>query len=307
MMFARACVFGLLLLSPKLALASSPSFLQFGRGRRGSGDWDDTEVKLCTFGAGDGSDRLVKVFADTSDNTRYVSFAREGFASDDGFIESMVKCKGTLSKSCLNQIPSECVQCSCEPDLSQGPYGNYQARMLKLIVPQCMSHARKPATGQEPFRVLLVGLGGGALAQYVLGQCPRGTVVEAVEYDPRMIEAATRFFGLRPQPGVLEVVQGDGGNIVSARAQKGQTYNAVLVDAYEGGPHVPESCRNAAFVKSLWHILKQNGTVLHNIKVDYEAALPLYKSGFGSSSVRGEDLSGNGELPSHLIIGTKSS
>lgn len=248
---------------------------------------------------------LVKIFADPSDNTRYVSFAREGFASDDGFIESMVKCQGKISNSCLRKSSGNCVECPCEPDLSHSPFGNYQLRMLKLLVPQCQTHATDP--GKESFRVLLVGLGGGALAQYVLAQCPRGTIVEAVEYDPRMVEAATRFFGFHPQPGALEVAQGDGGAIVAARAEKGMTYNAVLVDAYGGGPHVPESCRSATFIKGLWHILRKNGTVLQNIKVDYATTLPLYEKGFGSNSVKGEELSGNGEMPSHLIVAVRSS
>merc|ERR1719198_686489 len=176
--------------------------------------------------------------------------------------------------------------------------------MLQLLVPECQAHASELGAG--PFRILLVGLGGGALAQYVLKQCPQGTRLDAVEYDPRMIAAATHFFGLNPHLGVLNVEQGDGGAIVAAHAAAGQTYNMVLVDAYEGGPHVPESCRNATFIKDLRHVLQRNGTVLHNIKVDYEATLPLYKEGFGSNSVKGEQLAGNGEMPSHLIVAKMS-
>jgi len=298
---------GPLFFASRFASSSHLSFLQ----HRGLGDWgeDDTEQKLCTFQPPSGSDRLIKVFADTSDNTRYVQFAREGYISDDGYVETMVKCKGPIAASCLQKssssAPGSCVSCPCEFDSSHPPYGNYQVRMLALLVPQCQAH--NGVDGKEPFRVLIVGLGGGALAQYVLDRCPSGTVVEAVEYDARMIEVATQFFGLRLESGRFEVDQGDGGAIVADRAKAKQSYNFVLVDAYEGGPHVPESCRNAKFVQDVRHILRPNGTALHNIKVDYEAALPLYKTEFGDVSVRGEDLSGHDETLSHLIVAKASS
>lgn len=301
-MAARALfVAGLSVLVSTSVSASPLSFLQRTRGSRSVGDWDETEEKLCTLSAPSGSDRLVKVFADTSDNTRYVQFAREGHISDDGFVESMVKCKGSTAGSCLQTSSSDgCASCPCDLDLGHPPYGNYQTRMLQLLVPRCQSP--RTGSGKDPFRVLLVGLGGGTLAEYVLDRCPAGTVVEAVEYDPRMIEVATRFFGLRPQPGRLEIEQNDGGAAVAARAKAGQTYDFVLVDAYDGGPHVPESCRNATFVKNVRHILRSNGTVLHNIKVDYDNTLPLYKMGFGSTAVKSEDLSGHDETLSYLIV-----
>jgi len=300
--------FYVLLLTAPLAAAQT-SFLQRRGVLKDAGDWDES-FRLCTIGTKPGFDNLIKVFADEADNTRYVSFAREGYATEDGFIESMQKCKGTLAASCrhreTNSTPSGCAVCPCQLDLSQKPYGNYQRRMMQLITPRCRS------SGKEPFRVLLVGLGGGALVQHILGNCPQGTMVEAAEYDPRMIEIATRYFGLNPSPGAFKVEKGDGGAIVAARATEGQTYDMVLVDAFAGGSHVPESCRNEAFVSNLRRILRKGGSVLHNMagptysnlagNDDHKLALPLYKKSFGSSAVDLEVLKGNLEFPSNLIV-----
>jgi hypothetical protein len=299
----------LLVLTP--LVVAQRSFLQPAQRHQHSGDWDETEVKLCTFGAKTGHDNPIKVFADESDNTRYVSFAREGHATDDGFIESMQKCKGSLPEACkhksTNSTPSGCVACPCELDVEHAPFGNYQRRMLELVTPSCQSHSTK-----EPFHVLLVGLGGGALVQYILGKCPQGTVVQAIEYDPRMIEISAQFFGLTASQDAFKVEQGDGGAVVAAHAAKGQTYNMVLVDAFAGGSHVPESCRNAAFVSNLRHLLRKGGSVLHNLAGptvsnlagpdDFKTTLPLYQETFGSSSVKLEELTGNLEFPSRLIV-----
>jgi spermidine synthase len=171
--------------------------------------------------------------------------------------------------------------------------------MLELMAPYCMSSRKDAAV---PLKVLLIGLGGGALAQYILSQCPRGTMLEAVEYDPRMIDVATNFFGLHPQKNVFVIDQGDGGAIVEARAKDGHVYDIVFVDAFAGGPHVPESCRNLKFIKNLRRVLGSGGLVVQNIKADYQETLPLYEESFGKSSVDTVALVGNGELPSQLIV-----
>jgi len=316
MMAALRCCVGLLLAFTPTLVATQTSFLQQNRRQqagalRSSGDWDEGEVRLCTFGAKAESDNPIKVFADTEENTRHVSFAREGFATDDGFVESMQKCKGPFPDICkqknTNGTSSGCASCPCELDTTQPAYGNYQRRMLELLVPQCQA-----ASAKEAFHVLLVGLGGGALVQYILGQCPKGTVVEAIEYDPRMIEIATRFFGLTASASVFKTATGDGGAVVAAHVKEGRTYNMVLVDAFAGGSHVPESCRDAAFTGNLHHILRKGGSVLHNMAGptygnlagpdDYKTTVPHYEESFGKSFVKLETLTGNLEFPSHLIV-----
>lgn len=67
--------------------------------------------------------------------------------------------------------------------------------------------------------VLLVGLGGGALAQFLRDFVPNVTV-EAVELDPTVLEVATEWFGFRPDDR-LTVTIGDGLERISVLEKEG--------------------------------------------------------------------------------------
>lgn len=71
----------------------------------------------------------------------------------------------------------------------------------------------------NPVSVLLVGLGGGALAQFLRDFVPNVTV-EAVELDPTVLEVATEWFGFRPDDR-LTVTIGDGLERISALEKEG--------------------------------------------------------------------------------------
>jgi len=258
---------------------------------------------LCVLPTQKGFSQAVNVYANAADNTRMVQFDGDGPGDgDQGFIQTMVKCKGDIPQSCNHNGTQACTECPCETDLNGTTYGEYQKHMASYLLPLC----KKPPNSQlsPAFRVLLIGLGGGALPQCILNNCPAGTEVETVEYDPRMIEAATRFFGLHLQDGVLEAEQGDGGEIVAQRAGQGQKYDMVLVDAFSGPFQVPESCRSVDFIHNLRRILRANGMVLQNIDMgQFEKTLPLYAKEFGEDSVSSERLIGGGELAvGHLIV-----
>lgn len=280
-----------------------------------AGDEPD-QHPFCVLPKQPGFDLPVNVFADPAENTRYVSFGYNGMTDGDGYVETMVKCTGSLPAGACGTRNStalghdgsggqtssetECgsVSCPCEFDLNHTAYGNYQNAMLKYLTPECQKSERP-----GPYRILLIGLGGGALPQHILHACPTSqTQLETVEYDPRMIEVATRFFGLQVQPGVSEVTQGDGGEIVAQRAREGAKFDMILVDAFAGGPHVPESCRNEKFLRNAKTLLNGSGMMIHNIETDVDGTLPTYKKIFGEDNVQDVTLSGNGELPSRLIV-----
>lgn len=67
--------------------------------------------------------------------------------------------------------------------------------------------------------VLLVGLGGGALAQFLRDFVPNVTI-EAVELDPVVLEVAKEWFGFRPDDR-LTVTIGDGLERISALEKEG--------------------------------------------------------------------------------------
>lgn len=274
---------------------------RFGLRRTAKGR-TEASPRLCELPPQAGFEQALDIYANKNDNTRSIQFG--GFGTDkggDGFgIETMVKCKGDLPASCMASTNNTCAECPCERDLAL--YGNYQEHMAKYLVPMCTN---PPDQGRkDPFRVLLVGLGGGGLPEFIMSKCPKGTRVESVEYDPRMIEAASRYFGLHLQQGVNEVVQGDGGDIVQQRSEQGEKYDLVLVDAFSGPFQVPESCRDEKFIRNLQTIIRKNGMALQNIEMgDYEKTLPIYRKVFGDDAVDSESLAGNGEMAvGHLIV-----
>lgn len=67
--------------------------------------------------------------------------------------------------------------------------------------------------------MLLVGLGGGALAQFLRDFVPNITV-EVVELDPAVLEVATEWFGFRPDDR-LTVTIGDGLERIAALENEG--------------------------------------------------------------------------------------
>lgn len=67
--------------------------------------------------------------------------------------------------------------------------------------------------------VLLVGLGGGALAQFLRDFVPNVTV-EVVELDPVVLEVAKEWFSFRPDDR-LTVTIGDGLERIGALEEEG--------------------------------------------------------------------------------------
>lgn len=73
-----------------------------------------------------------------------------------------------------------------------------------------------------PVSVLLVGLGGGGLAQFLRDFVPNVTI-EVVELDPAVLEVAQEWFGFRPDDR-LTVTLGDGLERLSALEKDGKRW-----------------------------------------------------------------------------------
>jgi spermidine synthase len=83
-------------------------------------------------------------------------------------------------------------------------------------------------------RLLVLGLGGGGSVASTRFTGP-DIAIDAVEIDPKVVEAARRFFGLNPNDK-LRI------HIADARpwlAQTQEKYDLVHVDLYHGGPYIP--------------------------------------------------------------------
>jgi spermidine synthase len=114
----------------------------------------------------------------------------------------------------------------------------------------------------RPRRVLMVGLGGGTFTTLVHRALP-DTMIDAIEIDPVVVDAARAHFGLREDERyrvhVADAVDWIG------RGQSGlDTYDFVLLDAY-AGEGIPPALGTPAFFRAVAGRLAPGGVVAINI------------------------------------------
>ena len=128
----------------------------------------------------------------------------------------------------------------------------YEQVMMSLLL-------FKPA----PARVLLIGLGGGSIARFLLQHCEHARI-DVVELRPLVVEVARKHFSLPDDPR-LEVSIGCGARHVAVRhaAERGR-YDVILVDAYQGGGMAPE-VSSAEFFSHCRSLLKDDGLLAINL------------------------------------------
>lgn len=84
----------------------------------------------------------------------------------------------------------------------------------------------------DPGRVLLLGLGGGSLAKFLLKSFPECRI-DVVEYRPTVAAVARRFFGL-PEDARLTLHIAEGNEFVSRAAKESAgTYGHIFVDIFD--------------------------------------------------------------------------
>ncbi len=108
--------------------------------------------------------------------------------------------------------------------------------------------------------ILLVGLGGGSLAKYLLQHFPNCRV-EAVEYRAAVAEIAHDYFEL-PRDNRLNVVIDDGARYVKERLNlQREFYSVIMLDAYDA-TGMAESLCDPAFFASCQAMLKKDGILV---------------------------------------------
>ncbi|XP_029988019.1 eEF1A lysine and N-terminal methyltransferase [Sphaeramia orbicularis] len=117
--------------------------------------------------------------------------------------------------------------------------------------------------------VLLVGLGGGGLPQFLRDFVP-GANVEVVELDPVVLEVAKEWFGFRPDDH-LAVTLGDGLERISALEKEGdRLFDAIMFDVDNKDSTVGMSCPPASFVEvsvleKVYKLLSPKGVFILNL------------------------------------------
>jgi len=171
------------------------------------------------------------------------------------------ECATETTVVCKNPEPCrKCGKCPCDIDAGAGLSVNYMQVMYEQLGPWCLKADSK---------VLMLGLGGGELVQYLLNQCP-GMHIDAVELNGDVISMARTYFGVKESEstfkGRLDIEQADALVAVGERADvASESYDAVLVDCFSGGGEVPESCRSQELAQKVKDILKTGGALLQNI------------------------------------------
>ncbi len=94
--------------------------------------------------------------------------------------------------------------------------------------------------------MLVLGMGAGTSIATTRATAPE-IEVDAVEIDPKVIEAGVRFFGLQPDENLLRIHLADARPwLIRNRAK----YDLAQIDLYQGGPYIPST---RAQVISCWN------------------------------------------------------
>lgn len=83
---------------------------------------------------------------------------------------------------------------------------------------------------EAPQRVLLIGLGGGSLAKFILHHYP-DCHIDAVEFRPKVHRVAQQYFELPDEPRLQLFYEDAGSFIRNASAEQGN-YDIMLIDAF---------------------------------------------------------------------------
>jgi spermidine synthase len=118
----------------------------------------------------------------------------------------------------------------------------------------------------EPRRVLIVGLGGGAMVRFLTHHEPQAKI-DAVEIDPAVVRLADRFFDVR-SGGNVQVHTADAVTFVESIAER---YDLILMDAFlrpsgdTDTTGVPTRLKTQAFLGRLKQALAPGGVVAFNV------------------------------------------
>jgi len=115
------------------------------------------------------------------------------------------------------------------------------------------------AVNPDAERILVLGLGGGALPARMLRDYPEVTV-DAVEIDPVVVDVAKRYFAL-PEDERLHVYVEDARRYVQ---RTGERYDVVVVDCYHSDA-LPFHLTTQEFFEEIDAVLEPGGVVAYNI------------------------------------------
>jgi spermidine synthase len=118
----------------------------------------------------------------------------------------------------------------------------------------------------NPRRVLIVGLGGGAMVRFLMHHEPQ-VQIDAVEIDPAVVRIAGEYFGVR-SGGNVRVHTADAVAFVESTTDR---YDLILMDAFlrpssgTDATGVPTGLKTLEFLKRLKQTLAPGGVIAFNV------------------------------------------
>ena len=113
----------------------------------------------------------------------------------------------------------------------------------------------------KPRRLLMVGLGGAAVTNFLNEQFPN-LHIDVVEIDSKIIEVSKKYFFLR-ESDRYRVFEEDGRVFIKKRKEQEQ-YDWIILDAFKSGS-IPYHLKTCEFYKEIRTILKPDGIVGSNL------------------------------------------
>jgi spermidine synthase len=131
------------------------------------------------------------------------------------------------------------------------------------------------ATMHRPEKVLMIGLGGGTLAEAIHHLYPQAHVT-AVEIDPAVVDVTARYFGVTNAPWLSISVMDGRVFIKRALHQPEQRYDVIVLDAFNGD-YIPAHLMTVEFLQDVRRLLITDGLLIANTFAtsrlyDYESA-----------------------------------
>ncbi|AKQ63744.1 Spermidine synthase [Myxococcus hansupus] len=130
---------------------------------------------------------------------------------------------------------------------------------LRLELDYTRAIAATLAFVPEPSRILVVGLGGGAIPTFLHAVRPQAHI-DAVEIQPQVLDVARRFFGFH-EDATLHAHLMDGRRFIET---PGPAYDLIILDAF-GARCIPPALASPAFFQATLARLTPDGAVVGNV------------------------------------------
>lgn len=158
------------------------------------------------------------------------------------------------------QGPVICMQFSIRQDQRNQSCFN-ERRPKEMLFPYAHMMMASLLVNPQPKRLLMLGLGGGTLP-LALDELYPDLVQDVIELDPAVVRVAREYFGFAPS-GRVTVIPQDGRVFVKRAAQRGERYDLIMLDAFNG-EYIPEHLMTREFLEEVRELLTENGVLAAN-------------------------------------------